>query len=213
MNEVQAWVESGKPYGAGFDILKRFCKNETLLSVLAMGDTVYNRGRLERELKAVALPLAPSPKINILKKVAFKADDTPAQYGRLKRDDYPQELWPAFDRQNVLYRNVQYMHARLELWHSLDQGKCKEACKAIVRDWDEINDIYRLLDYWVENKVVLNHKWHDKKREIPKDKAAIVNRRNALRSRISRNKARPDRVAELSAWRQEIVELELLLNG
>jgi hypothetical protein len=205
------WLNSSRNYIEGLKILREHSTDAVLLSVLSSGETFYNKTRLAKELQAlkpariVPLPEAKTPK-------KFKADGTPTTYGRLKMSDYPEALHAAFIRQNELYKMVGYNHNRLGLLHELDQGKCAAACKAIIEGWREINSIYRLLDYWAENKVILPNKWTPAEKIEPKDRADAMRMRNNLRCKISRYKNNPEKVAAVEGWKHEIEELELLLS-
>jgi hypothetical protein len=82
-----------------------------------------------------------------------------------------------------------------------------------VSHWREINTIYRVLDYWVENKVILSNKYQPKAEIEITDRAAMVRRINSLRVRISQNKKKVGKEPELAAWRKEIEELKVLIDG
>jgi hypothetical protein len=218
-DDIKGWLAMPADYTLGLSLLKKHAPHKVvLLQVLGSGDTFYNRGRLLQELT----DLSPTPTVlashtqraapastSTLK----KAVDTPVKYGRLKKEDYPQQLWPAFTRQNELYKAVNHLHSQLELLHEIDQGRCTDACQAIVSHWREINAIYRVLDYWVENKVILSNKYQPKAEIEITDRAAMVRRINSLRVRISQNKKKVGKEPELAAWRKEIEELKVLIDG
>jgi len=215
MHEITTWLQGKKDYNTGLALLEKKGASRVLLTVLGAGDTYYNRNRLITELTKLA-PQAVSPQatkplgtsINQAKKSSVKKT-----YGRKHISYYPAELHPAFNRQDELYRQVNHLHPQLENLHQLDQGRCTAACKAIVKAWREINSIYRLLDYWDENRVVLPNNYTRPVKKVLTDPVAIMKRVNALRVNISRNKNRDDRMEEIKAWRIELDELLNQVNG
>lgn len=216
MHDITEWLNGPRDYNKGLALLQKHGASAVLLSVLGAGDTFYNRIRLVKELTK----LAPRPVVTQATQPAGtkvkppqKAKDTPKSYGRKAKSYYPVALHQAFERQDELYRQVNHLHPQLEVLHELDQGKCTTACKAIVKAWQEINAIYRLLDYWDENKVILPHKYQKQEVPVLTDRAAIMKRIQALRVYISRNKNNVARDADVVAWKNEMEELKLRIES
>jgi hypothetical protein len=226
MLDVVAWLDGPRDYLEGLKLFKQYLPGKAvLLQVLGSGDTFYNRGRLVRELTDL-LPDAPlaAPAASQKGQTPAKAPALPAPassstqknkiaYGRLKLADYPPELHAAFGRQDELYRTVNHLHSQLELLHEIDQGRCTEACKVIVKCWREINSIYRILDYWTENRVILPNKYRPVDVPVLTDKVAMMKRMNALRVYISRNKNNLERSSEVAAWKVELEELKVRVES
>lgn len=216
MHEIINWLSNPQDYDTGLALLKKAGASAVLLQVLSAGDTFYNRQRLVKELTFKAprpvTPQAAQPGGTATKRTK-KAKDTPKNYGRKHKNYYPAALHYAFSKQDELYREVNHLHPQLEVLHELDQGKCTLACKAIVYAWREINAIYRLLDYWDENKVILPNKYQKKELPVLTDGAEIMKRIQALRVYISRNKNSVTRSADVDAWKNELAGLKLRLAG
>lgn len=216
MHDITQWLNGPRDYNEGLALLKSYGASAILLDVLGAGDTFYNRTRLVKELTSKApqpvATQATQPVGTPVKKLE-KSKRTPKTYGRKHISYYPAELHQAFKRQDELYKEVNYLHPQLEVLHQLDQGKCAKAAKAIVKAWREINAIYRLLDYWDENKVILPNKYQKQDLPVLTDGAAIMKRIQALRVYISRNKNNVARSGEVVAWKNELEELKLRLAG
>ncbi|MDX5429145.1 MAG: hypothetical protein LPK79_13680 [Bacteroidota bacterium] len=197
---------SDPEYFQALDSLKATQPCHPLLRVFLMGPTTYNKGRILQELGKID---ADPPS---------KSTSTPAHtpsgkkpMGRKPREFYHRDLHPAFDRQLELYNLVNHIHPQLELIWKYNHGECKDSVKTLIQAWDEIDAIYRLLDYWEENRVVLPNKYQPFFSPEITDRAQLIHRRNNLRSYISKNKKKPSKAEKVKQWREELQSIETRL--
>ncbi|MDX5447259.1 MAG: hypothetical protein LPK47_02680 [Bacteroidota bacterium] len=190
---------SDSEYYQALDSLKATQPGHPLLRVFMMGPTTYNKGRILQELEKIH----PTPS----SKPLSASTSTPSEkkpMGRKPRDFYHRDLHPAYDRQLELYNLVNHLHPQLELIWKYNHGECRDSVKTLIQAWDEIDAIYRLLDYWEENKVVLPNKYQPSFSPEITDRAQLIHRRNNLRSYISKNKKKPSKAEKVKKWREEL---------
>lgn len=215
MNAI-AWLESDRDYDAGLAIFAKLQPSNPVLSILNKGANAYNTFRLTKELTAASQktpPLAPTAEPTAAKKhaTAQLLNPTPQNY-RKSRDQYPEELHAAYDRQNELYNVVNHIHPRLDTLYNTNIKECFSATKKLLAAWAEIDSIYVLLDYFSEHGVILNHKYESNPDDTWVSREELLKERNNLRTYISRSKNLPSKKDKVDAWQKRIKEIDLLLE-
>lgn len=216
MQDVINWLESDCDYSEGLALLKAQTPKSPILLVLQTGESTYNTLRLKRELeqliqdwsskpepsKAVPPP-SPSPTI----------PQSPNYSGRHKPiGHYPPQLHPAYERLMKLYAMVDILHPRLEVLWDTDRKKCAENVRSLVDAWDEIKGIYRILDYWTENKRVLPNDYEEHPNVLPTTAGDLLRRKNNLRTYISKHRKNPKKTIEVEEWKVELAAIEAKLT-
>jgi hypothetical protein len=201
---------SPEEYKTALEAFKKAKPGSVMIKVFEMGHTSFNIKQLQLELAKL-----PKPKAASLQSQDDQPSDRVSVWGsrvRMPRAEYPQELWPVYDRQDDLYAQATFLHERLEHWWASDRQRVEQAVRVLVKTWDEIKAIYRVLDYWASNGVVLPHDFGRPSPTLPDDRAALVARRNNLRTYISRHRKNPAKTIEITEWKRELASIEIKLN-
>ncbi len=171
------------------------------------GPTSFNQDKLLESLKAYKKPQATSKTSTTKPKLSSEGKTLK----RPKKADLPKELDPAFDRQEVLYRLIDYLHPQLEL---LEDEQRKQACIDIVRAANEIKDIYLILDHYTKHGQILPNNYTAKvaRSQEPEEAVELMRIRNRYRSYISRHKKNPSKAEQIAFWKQEIKRIEIKLS-
>jgi len=199
--EAQEWLQSTKDYKIGLKIIKEAEVSRLIWRLLAKGTSFYNCQRLEKEISALLKP-------DILKNTANAVCLNGAQKKEKADTDYPEALFPAYQRQRKLYAQVNHLHPLLDATYNLDRKKAFDIKLALQNVWQEIEEIWRLLKYWHENQVVLPNKYQDQGLEPLLDKAQMLKRRNNLRTYLSKHQGNPKKAIACQDWQKELNELD-----
>lgn len=213
MQDVLDWLQNPTDYNVGLALFRALSPKAPILLVLQSGETTYNTIRLKRELEQLARAKSeiskPVPTASPVSVPAFKQKNLGIH---LKKGAYPPQLHPAYDRLMDLYAMVDVLHPRLELLWNGNRKQCIESVRAIVDAWNEIKGIYRILDYWTENKRILPNDYEEKPNTIPATVEDLIRRRNNLRTYISKHKKSPSKTIEVNAWKEELAAIDAKLN-
>lgn len=208
--EIKEWISSSNgDYHVGLELLKQHKASKVVLSILSKGETVYNRIRLTKELKKLAVKSTP-PKQP--KRKATPSAPVVWLSGKLSKIHYPSALHPAVDRIEKLYAFVNHYHPLLDSTYHADKGQCFAIATGILDAWHEIEEIWRLLNYYQENQVVLPNKYNPEDIRPPLDRAALMKRRSNLRTYISKHRYNKKRAIDVQEWRAELSEIEKKLG-
>lgn len=201
---IQRWLESDRDYATGLQLLKQNGGRNSLLTILAK-ETTYNRNRLARELLKianrvpVAAPKAPKPQ---------SAKKSSAVKPTISAVDWPKELHPAVERLQKLYQLVNHNHPLLDHFYNISRKKAFDIKNLIVDCWQEIEEIWRILNYYRDHKVILPNKYNPDERHLPYDRARLMKRRFNLRTYISRDTKNPAKADKVKEWRKELQAIE-----
>lgn len=199
--EAQEWLQSTKHYDTGLDILRN-AKGESLVwRLLAKGKSFYNCQRLEQEILALLKPVESKKEI---KKAIVPISLKPV----VECNSYPETLLPAYHQQRRLYAQVNHLHPLLDATYNLDRKKAFEIKLALQNAWSEIEEIWRILNYWEENQVVLPNKYQEQGLEPVLDKAQMLKRRNNLRTYLSKHQGNPKKALACQDWQRELNHLD-----
>lgn len=216
MQDVINWLENPTDYSVGLSLLIAQTPNAPILLVLQSGESTYNTIRLKRELEQLvqgrsskpetreAVP-PPSPPPTIFQAPNYSGRHKPIGH-------YPPQLHPAYERLMKLYAMVDILHPRLEVLWGSDRKQCTENVRALVNAWDEIKGIYRILDYWTENKRVLPNDYEEHPNVLPVTMEDMIRRKMNLRSYISKHKKNPGKTIEVEEWKVELAAIEAKLT-
>lgn len=185
--EIDAWLKNGD-YFTAVQLYGRYGKDKFLVSLFSKGPSVYNRDRIRRELEKInqstGLPTFPASYI------------PEGQYAAL-----PTSIKEVKERKDILFKEARDLHSRLLLMKPAERYKAKYR---ILDLWDEINDLWKLLDTYSATG-----KLPDPPDPVPIDPelspVQLIGRRNNLRSYIT--KGRMKYKAELAAIERKLSEL------
>lgn len=194
-------------YQSKLDFLKSKSPKLPVFGILNSGPTAYNCIRLEKELAKINTVLPEERKsaenVKLIKKSNKKSHP---------KEFFPKELHAAWERKSSLYGFVNQSHSKLEWLWDKDQEKVSDLVHELTNAWSEIKSIYRLLDYWEENQVVLENKYSGESLNAITDKADLKQRMMNLRSYVSKNKKKPEKAIQVQKWKDEIAQIEIKLN-
>lgn len=198
--EAQEWLQSAKQYETGLEILRNAKGESIVWRLLAKGKSFYNCQRLEQEILALVKPaeqdLTPKP-----------PTFSPAEERVSAPANYPDALLPAYEQQRRLYAQVNHLHPLLDATYNLDRKKAFEIKLALQNAWQEIEEIWRILNYWQENQVVLPNKYQEQGLETILDKAQMLKRRNNLRTYLSKHQGNQKKALACQDWQRELNQL------
>jgi hypothetical protein len=184
-----------------------------LLSILAK-ETTYNRNRLARELLKIAdqVPVSSPPQ----KFATSVSPKKPAPRQRanptIKSEDWPPPLKPAVERLQNLYQLVNHYHPQMDQLYNINRKQAFDVKCKVQDSWQEISEIWRILNYWTDNKVVLPNKYNPDEKHLPYDRARLMKQRNNLRTYISRSAKDPAKADKVKEWRLELLLIEKKLG-
>lgn len=199
--EAQEWLQSAKQYDTGLEILRNAKGESIVWRLLAKGKSFYNCQRLEQEILALVQPAEQDPK---QKSPTF----SPAEERFSAPSNYPEALLPAYEQQRRLYAQVNHLHPLLDATYNLDRKKAFEIKLALQKAWQEIEEIWRILNYWKENQVVLPNKYQEQGLDPILDKAQMLKRRNNLRTYLSKHQGNPKKALACQDWQKELNQLD-----
>lgn len=209
MNPLQEWLDGPQDYEAGRLLYAQHGPNFVLKRTLSHGPTAYNRSALREELarlaKAGPLPVAshPAPAAPAVVETVLAAPPAPATAQLLEQLD---KQW------KPPYKEASHLQGQLR--HAKDvQQRCEWAHR-ILDLMDSVQDTWDAAAY---------AKQHGQLPPEPapvapppaldlRDRQAVLKRRNGLRSQVSKQRRNADRAAEVAAWREEIAQLDNVLQ-
>lgn len=213
---IHGWLHASQPsHSEGLQLLESHGGRPVLVRLLRK-ETTYNRKRLRRELAAIASkqPKAaqePASRPNVL--ADHRKEIKPEKYALGKTDRFPERLQPAVKRLRELYDIVNHLHPLLDQLWMQDRKECHQSVQALIAAWDEINEIYRLLNYYDQNGEVLPSKYTGKLNYVSHDRTELLKRRNNLRTYISRYKGKPSQADKLREYQEEMRQIEKALEA
>lgn len=199
--EAQEWLQSAKHYDTGLEILRNAKGESFVWRLLAKGKSFYNCQRLEQEILDLVQPAVPKAEAET---PIFSPKEVFARTPAI----YPETLLPAYQQQRRLYAQVNHLHPLLDATYNLDRKKAYEIKLALQNAWQEIEEIWRLLNYWQENQVVLPNKYREQGLDPVLDKAQMLKRRNNLRTYLSKHQGNPKKALACQDWQKELDQLD-----
>lgn len=202
--QIQSWLNNNSDYNEGQKLYNVYGQNLALKKLFQRGKNVYSVKKLRKELIFID-----SSTTKIVYE-EIKPKKIKAKLARLKINQYPKELHAAFEKQNELYSFLNYYHPQL---HKIKRPKRDKICLGIVNAAEEIDSIYRLLDYWKENRIVLDNKYQEKENVVITDKLELSKQIQRYRVQISKQKNNPKRQVDVVFWKKEIHKLTALIES
>jgi hypothetical protein len=202
------WLQSDRDYGTGLQLLEQNGGSSSLLTILAK-ETTYNRKRVARELLKIAdqEPVAPPDKPKPQPALSQRAENK-----SISTSQWPEPLHPAVERLQNLYQLVNHLHPQMDSTYNINRKQAFEIKCKVQDSWQEINEIWRLLNYFSDHKVVLPNIYNPDERHLPFDRAQLVKRRNNLRTYLSRDKHKVGKAEKVKAWQEELNEINTKLG-
>lgn len=195
------WLQSAKQYETGLEILRNAKGESIVWRLLAKGKSFYNCQRLEQEILALVQPTEPEAEPET-------PTFSPAEDRVTAQNIYPDALLPAYQQHRRLYAQVNHLHPLLDATYNLDRKKAFEIKLALQNAWQEIEEIWRILNYWEENQVVLPNKYQEQGLDPILDKAQMLKRRNNLRTYLSKHQGNPKKALACQDWQNELNQLD-----
>jgi hypothetical protein len=201
--EAIDWLNSEKDYDTGIKVLEEAKSSSFLINLLKKGKSFYNCRLLEKEIKAVSekgkpKPKAPNPKVV---QTNLSNSQIPPQLATIKAD---------LEKQ---YAIVNHLHPLMDAYYNTDRKKSFDTKVAIQKAWKEIEEIWRIINYYKANGVLLPSKYSkDAAPMDEKDKVELVKRRNNVRTYISKHRNNPKKIRQLADWKKELEDIELKIG-
>lgn len=205
---IQAWLHASQPsHSEGLQLLESHGGRPVLIRLLRK-ETTYNRKRLRRELGQLAEKQSstspPSPARGPKEIPDYRKPVKPEKYSIGSTERFPERLQPAITRLRELYNIINHLHPLLDQLWMTDRKECHQSVQALIKAWDELEEIYRLLNYYDENGEVLPSRYTGKMNYISHDRSELLKRRNNLRTYISRYKSKPSQADKLREYKEEL---------
>lgn len=209
--QLQQWLESNaKPYQEGVHLFVDHGGSVTLAEIFHGGETFYNRKRLYKELTRLACQQSAPPEVSRTE-APPPAHPAKSQRSHTPKGNFPKQLHPVCERRDELYAIINQLHPQLDLLYNQDRGECYQVAKAINIAWEEMDTVYRILDYYEDHKEILPNEYTGY-HTIPQTLAEQIRRRNNLRTYIARDKSKPSKAAKVKEWREELEVLDKVLE-
>ena len=202
------WLNSDREYQKGLEILKEAKASSIILKLLAKGKSFYNNRLLIKELEKLAEKDKPKPlpkyqtEKPLAPKISIASNDVPPEIVEIKK---------ALQEQ---YAIVNHFHPLMDAYYNRDRKKSFEVKIAIQKAWEEIEELWRIVNYWKENKVLLPNKYSkDPAPQEELSKVDLLKRRNNIRTYISRHKDNPKKTLKIKEWNKELRDIELKIGS
>ncbi len=158
--EIQNWINSGCNYNEGISLYAKLPgHSKNLVRLFLLKDNARNREKLRYELEkhietkppeSTAPPKAPE-KVNLQVNSTSKAN---AHFYRLNQ--LPTSLHPLAIKQRTDFQEAISLKLQLNELHPDEEGVALEICLQIEDLFDAIETAQKVLDHYVDHKVVLN---------------------------------------------------------
>lgn len=151
MNEILRWLNTTRDYQIGIEILKKHSKNTFLIMSLELGKDSYNENRLRKELETILERFGGEKEKEttkaeiVVKELQLKPSEQLTAIDEIKEVIY---------HRKKLYNEAKKLHARLEYY--TDENECKEACFRLVELWKEINQLWKISNFYDANNRMPN---------------------------------------------------------
>ena len=198
--DVAKWLEGTQDYSTGVELLEHFSNNKFLIRILKKGPTEFNRDKLEEALQLIAKK-NPEAKKKTKGKFEIRSAE---QY-----DSLPEKVRKLTVEKDAIYKEMSFLHSQLELYKT-DKERGAAALRVLDLD-DQVKSIWKKLDYYeVHGKLPSEPEIPEVKNMAP---AEMMQRRNSLRSYISRTPKGTGKDDEIEAWIKEREQLDKLLEA
>lgn len=212
---LQHWLNARDPsHSEGLKLLESYGGRAVLVRILR-SETRYNRKRLRRELTELAQrqPQAAESGRRPKEFSDLHKPLKPESYAIGNTERFPERLQPALERLREMYKIINHLHPLLDhLWMS-DRKECHQSVQALIKAWDELEEIYRLLNYYDQKGEILPSRYTGKMNYISADRSELLKRRNNLRTYISRYKSKPSQAEKLKGYEEELHQINKALNA
>jgi hypothetical protein len=241
VEQINNWVDSGKPYNDGVAIYAQYGFSLVLKNLFAKGPNKYNTDKLDAELlkllakhqyKSVKPKAKKVVRTKNVQKNLSKVDNTPPpskhtpRYSQLQVPGYnfnelPEQLKYEWQLRIKLFKEAEAHHYRLDTLTTNEQRK--ESVDLILANFNKIDELWDRLDYWGKHKIVLPEINKEEKPKEITDPIEMIKRRNNLRANISKGRKKigllkdNKKIAELNQkiahWEIEKDDLDKKIQG
>ena len=202
------WLNSDKDYEKGLLLLQEAGTTEVIIKLLAKGKSYYNCRLMAKEVQKVADKNKPKPKPK------FETENLVAPKADLSSSLIPPEIPQIKQALQEQYAIVNHFHPLMDAFYNVDRKKSFDVKISIQNAWKEIEELWRIVNYWKENKVLLPNKWtKDQAPQEELDKVGSMKSLYNLRSYISRHRNNPKKVLKLKQWKKELKDIELKIGS
>lgn len=200
------WLASAEQdYQTGLDVYASYgVGNAALAFAFSFGPSCYNRNRLREVLQELADRASSPPKPP--RQAAKTAALPPSPVSLRPTQERPAVIAAAEKSWRDEFARASHLHqTRLGPSHSKEERYA--AAAAILDAFDNIVPNWSLIDYWEANGQLPPAIG---KAELPSDRATLQKRLTSLRANLSRDRAKPVKVAK---WLAEIAEVQSKLES
>lgn len=170
--QLQLWLNDPKAvYADGVALYNHF-GTQKFLKDLFKNNTAYNRDRLQKELKSIlnAMNAAPVLKKDVIQERNNSPVSKPVEKKQIKHNtvnigSLPIDLQELEGKRMKLYKRAVTLHSHLvdlkigdngEAVFEIDKATRKKHALEIASNWQQINYIWKQLDYYAQHGVRLN---------------------------------------------------------
>tara|TARA_R110002096_G_scaffold129211_7_gene277922 strand:+ start:3837 stop:4466 length:630 start_codon:yes stop_codon:yes gene_type:complete len=199
------WLNSEKDYDTGIKVLEEAKSSSFILNLLKKGKSFYNCRLLEKEIKAISEKHKPKAKVKAPAPKVVQTD--------LTTSEIPPQLATIKTELQKQYAIVNHLHPLMDAYYNTDRKKSFETKIAIQKAWKEIEELWRIINYYKANGVLLPSKYSkDAAPMEEKTKVELVKRRNNVRTYISKHRNNPKKIRQVADWEKELEDIELKIG-
>lgn len=197
IESIEQWLRSDKDYAAGLTLVHRYSKNSFLLKVLDKGATSFNRHKLLSELIELNNAELPKPEgVVIRKKILSDEEFASAPFDIRRIENQAKELIKQNGKRHSEINTLINESRKLfpgnpyKQQEYLDDHHLGDKANIILDTDDEIAALFHKIDFWKIHRKLPDEAALSK--IAGKDPAQIKQELQNIRSRISKEKKKPD---------------------
>lgn len=190
---VEKWFKGKRDYAEGCQLYLKHGDDEFLKKLFQKSITVFNRKKLEQELRNIS---DATPDIPIKKRFEVA---TKKEYAGL-----PAEVKKLKEVKDILFKEMRHLHSQL-VHYKTDKEREAPAFRILVIV-DQLMTYWKKLDYYAEHKKLPQEELKVEKAVTP---AVAVRRIHTLRTYISR----APQSAKLQDWKDDITRLNKIAGA
>jgi hypothetical protein len=197
---IESWLKSKRNFSEGISLFNEFSDNEILKDFFSLPKNSIIESRLSEELQKISD--REDPAVEVEEKEWQVTDD---EYIRLPDEGKQlQRNWKAW------YAEMKYLQARLDDAGKDDDYRLQLALKIVDLD-ENIREAWRAISFWRKyGELPGKAKVDIELAQMPVPK--LINRRNNLRTYLSRTSDTEENKEKITAWRNELNEIEKILG-
>lgn len=184
---ILEWLQTNGDYNTGLQLYQQSnVFKATLYKTLVKKNNPANYSKLRYELKKTT-PTQHSPTPPLVKKTVqqtAKPKGTTAVANQLFLHSLPPELREDYLLQKQQFAKVCFLHTDLVALHPEQEQEALALCMEIETLWENINHVWKRLDFYKQHKIVVQTKQQDFSLLPP---AKLLQKRNNVRANITKH--------------------------